>query len=415
MIKLNNLRQSDLNEFLLLLFSSMIFNGSRLIIDLGASKVLTISQYGRWAFVIIIGTYLTNLHFGVLNGMAREIPIALGSKKEYRSEAMKIATLQIISLVIVIVGVILSLLAFFLGDKNLYASILMVFSGLLFYQFVQSVLRAEQKFQQSSYHQGLSGIFILFFCLISIYFYKDFGLALGFGVALIFSSLFFLRYLSLKIMKVKRQVFIDLAKKGFPIFYVGFVYLAFTSIDRIMVQLYLGQNSLAIYHFANTLFTIGLLFITVLATQLYPKLLHSFGETKDLAVVRGLLSDQIKISTLLSIVLAVILSMLIYFFIPIFFAEFEEAVVIAITLLFGLPALSVALILSAYYHVIMQQRRLIPVMLGPLLLNVLVVSLFVKLDYGIMVFAIASTTSFYIYAFFMIRDYLRLSSTLNNS
>lgn len=409
LFKKNKLKQSNLNEFILLLSSSIILNGSKLFIDLSASKLLTISQYGNWALIILIATYMTNLHFGILNGMGREVSIALGEGKNNKAKLYKLAGLKTIIIVTVLIALLFIIMATQNDKGSYYALTLLVFTGLIFYQFVQSVLRAEQKFNKSSYHQALTGILMLVLSIYLMYLFEKVGLVIGFSVSLLFASLYFMKYLNIQVVKVNKKIFSELFNKGFPIYYIGFLYLLFTSIDRVLVQYYLGIEQLAIYHFSNTLFTVGLLFITVLGTQFYPKLLYAYGKTKDVVVVSNMLKNQIKIAITMALILSLIVSLIIYHFIPIFFDEYVESIWPAIILLAGLPGLAVAFILSSFYNVVMMQKRLVPIMILPLLINIMYASWLVQQVHGVIVFAVSSTISFYLYAFYMMWDYRKLT------
>ena len=120
------------------------------------------------------------------------------------------------------------------------------------------------------------------------------------------------------------------------------------------------------------------------------------------------MGKQIKIAILVSLFLTCILIILISNFIPIFFEKYHSSVSPSIILILGLPGLSLSFVLSSFYTVIMKQYRLIPIMIIPLLINVVMAWWFFNDGYGLDGFAISTTVSIYLYAIFMLWDYKRI-------
>jgi O-antigen/teichoic acid export membrane protein len=64
-----------IKEFLLFGLSSILYQGSRFVVNLGVAKILGPSTYGLWNMLNLILLYGSVIHLGVINAMNRDVPL----------------------------------------------------------------------------------------------------------------------------------------------------------------------------------------------------------------------------------------------------------------------------------------------------------------------------------------------------
>ncbi len=73
-------------EFTLFTASTLIYQAARFSFSLAAARALTADDFTAWALVVAILIYAPSLLMGVTNGMARQLPLLIGSGDERAAE-----------------------------------------------------------------------------------------------------------------------------------------------------------------------------------------------------------------------------------------------------------------------------------------------------------------------------------------
>lgn len=403
------LKESKLiKEYLLFVFSAILFNGGKFLVELIAAKRLGPQDYGVWSTMFLVITYATNLHFGVLNGLGREIPFNMAKKNAELIEDFKLVGLRIIFLTIFIFSILMTIYTSLKNYNDSFSNnpmlLIIYFVGYQLYQYFQYILRAELNFNSASIQQGITGIFIILIAIPMVYKWGLNGLIIGYAMPLLIGVLFFngkKDIFSFTSPPNSKDLFYRLLKVGFPIMAIGFLYTVITSIDRWIVVTFLGAKDMGFYSFAYNIFLIGMLFISLLATQFYSRLVLEYGKNESKVETTNLLKKQITLTIIISTFFSLIALCALPFLISKFVPKYESSLHVAQILLIGLPFLGISLSISGYFNVITKQQYLLIPMVTVALTNFLISLFLINVGFGKEGVAIGTVISYIIYSFLL--------------
>lgn len=288
--------KSFLREFLSFGSSTVLVQFSRVGSGLVVAGIVGPIAWGDWYLLNLIIAYGALSQLGVLNGMNRDVPAALGRNEpelavRLRQAALGLLVLASVSVVLLLLGLSLSTGIIHVSAAFLLTLVLLLASQVQTY--VSASLRSTTQFKQLSVLQLIQAVAYPVFSITGAVFFGLPGFIVGQILTLAITSL-----AAIPIPEVKwspildRALFKQLVFVGFPIMLVGVVHTIFTTVDRWVVAGYLGAESLGHYSLAiMALGAVGLL-PQVISQQFYPRMARTWAAEANPAALRSLATKQ---------------------------------------------------------------------------------------------------------------------------
>jgi O-antigen/teichoic acid export membrane protein len=289
-------RKKILAQTLHLSIASVVAQVTRFAKNVLLAGMLGPASFGLWNGLQVFITYAMNSHLGVLQAMARDIPMSRGAGSMEDIPRLATAAFSASLLFSVVGGIVTSLLALWMvsGETDTIVPALLLVPVVvvqMVFLYGQFFLRAMDEFVPLSraflisaplelvitvaftYALGLNGVLI--------------GLALsqaiGAVIALRTRRSFPLRF------QIDRVAVSRLIRTGFPIVLTVLGYFVLTTIDRLIVISFSGSEALGYYSLGSLAIT-ALGYIPIAVNQvMFPKFASRFGETGDAATLSGYL------------------------------------------------------------------------------------------------------------------------------
>ena len=394
--------------------------------EMVAARKLGPEDYGIWSIMFLITTYATNLHLGIINGLGRDIPFYLGQRNNDLIKQIKCVGIKVILATILIFAFFIFAYIHFLNrnqrHENAFILLIAYFIGYQLHQYTQYVLRAELKFNKASGQQAVTGVLIAVITIHLLIKWQLNGLIIGYAIPLFIGAFLFGTwgdFRTSKEFKVNTAVLLRLLKIGFPIMAIGFLYMIVTSVDRWVVVIFLGVEQMGYYSFAYNIFLGGLLFLSLLAKQFYPRLSFVYGKTNSKLAVANLLEKQIVLMLVFAVLASISISVLLPHFVRLLIPGYIPSLAVARILLISLPFIGVALVISGYFNVICEQRYLLLPMILAITINLSVSLLLIWAGFGKKGVAVSTLGSYALYCLLIYRNFfmqrLRLKNEQNSN
>jgi len=247
---------------------------------------LTPDQYGLWQYVNLIGVYGYVLLAGINPGLARELPYALGAKKNNHANNLA-STTKIISIFVALLLVVISIISsFFISDQQIKIGIIIIsiVTGIGFYRnYLLETCRAHGKLLVLLKVQAFE-ILLMFVSLFAVYKFQYYGMLYRALVIMILVTIM-LSYLDpMKKISPKwnKKAFLNLLKTGFPIYMSSYLLLIGTTTDRLILANKYEPEILGVYSPALMIFTAFQLIPNAISQYLSPKMSFQFGESNSI-------------------------------------------------------------------------------------------------------------------------------------
>lgn len=258
---------------------------------LGFIKTIVFGAYlspklmGYYSIAVTIAGYGTFLQLGLMSGLNRELPVALGSEnKKYYSGLVGETTMAIISLQLVgfiIYCIILGNITFkdvSVRNAFFFAGPLVIASSLG--QMVMLRLRSEQRILSFSSIQLINALGVLLLGIIAIRYmsYKGAIIAISFinfGSFIIVSKTILnpVDYFYFKLQDI-----IYLMRIGFPMMLAGALLKIQMSMDRLFLIKNVSASEIGIYQIGTLPLTMGIVIASIANQYVSPKLLFRYGQ-----------------------------------------------------------------------------------------------------------------------------------------
>lgn len=363
----------SLGEFAGFASSTVVVQTVRVATGLIAARVLGPVEWGEWYVLNLILAYGSLTHLGALSAMSRDVPAAMG-----RGNPVQAKRLASTSLGMTIAGglcgaVVVTLLARLSVVRGELASVALVGALLVSqqaYNFVVAYLRAKVRFPSASRLQfALAGTYlslgvggVLAFALP--------GFILGILIAHVIAVGAGWRHLKDIGIALEGSVARQLIASGLPIMLVGVANTLFTTVDRWIVLLRLGQYELGLYSLAIMALNAMALLPQVVSQQVYPRIAFSWARSGSIHEIERLVRRQRLASQTLTLPLTVVAIIAFPPLVERFLPEYADAVpAISVTLLTPLVA-SFGQGYSATLHVLGRQGWYLSAVLFAAVLNV---------------------------------------------
>jgi len=299
--------------------ANVIQSVSSMVMGVVAASCITPGDFGVYQSIILIATYATFLHFGVFNGLNRNLAYykAQGSiDKMQESIDTSYSVARANSVIGFFIGVGILMFLWVRGYSSFY-----LWSG--GYLLISMVLTPYSTHLACTYRSGqefgklgtLRNIQSAVFCILSLlpYFLGLIGKVIA-DMANCIVGYILLRKKPPYPARTKGslQSLKDLLSVGFPLLVGGYIWQVFVIADRTYIATHLSPEAMGLYTIAGYCISLFMVLPVALNTLLYPKAAARYGETGD---KRSLLPFWKKSLLLFSVVL-IPLVVIAYFVIP---------------------------------------------------------------------------------------------------
>ena len=285
-------------EFILYAGSTATMQASKLITTLLVAKMLGPTTTGWWNSIQPFLVYGVMLHFGVLNGMNRDVPYLTGKGQAERAEYIRRVSWGIALLSAGFSCVLVVAASLFVRDNPLASGALQMLGIALIFQqwylYKSMLLASAIRFKLLSIQQMSQAALFPFLSLSLAYFWGLNGFILGQAIVnlLVCALMTWLSHYDLRPIfdwKEARR----LAGVGFPIMTAGFSYDLLRSLDRWVILFFLGPVQVGYYTLSILALQAVTLLPGVVTSQFYPRMSKRFGESDSYEAILPLINKSL--------------------------------------------------------------------------------------------------------------------------
>lgn len=308
------------------------------------ARLLGPEDFGVWNAVLLVLGYGAYMEFGVLSAMGRDLPLYIG-----QSDWQKVAAVDGAARYATISGAIFACivvlaLSFLPGHSSKLALGMQAMAIALIlqqiYTYHRIVLRSHNNFKELSQQQVLFSIVTAGLAVLFVVFC---GLE-GRLVAAILAQAVIVMYALYRnpwqpVPKFEWHVARSLIRLGIPIVISGFIITMLTSIDRLMVIIFLDEKQLGYLGLGLMLVSVISLVPAMASQVLYPRINFHFGNRgRNIESLRSyVLTPPVILSTLLPMVIGplyLILPFVVKTFLPAYTPGITAARIVTIGIFF---------------------------------------------------------------------------------
>lgn len=395
-------RRGALKEFAVFASSTLWQQATRFGTNLIAATHLGPANWGLWQILSLILMYGPNAHLGTLNGMNREVPLLKG-----QGEPEKALRAQSASLGFLLMTTILTTLVF-AGAMARWAPphlthltfhLLPLFMLTQFYIWLQIYLKSNAQFALVSKQLFVFALLLAGLAIPLTLWQGLVGFIWGQFFATLGTILLILRTFPIDIMpRVDWAESWRLIRVGAPIMVVGLLFTLMTTVDRWAITTFLGAEQLGFYSISLMASSILNMLPTVVAEQIYPRMVEAWGRTRQVAIVRTWTVRQILLSSAVTLVAIVPVAIAAPWGVSLFLPKFLPGLPAIYPML--LPPLFLALAggFGNALNTLSKQHIYLAVQAASLPVLVAVTFVFIKAGWGIVGVAWANAVAFGLYA-----------------
>ena len=361
-------------------------------------KLLSPEMYGLWNILNLIPRYASYLDFGARDAMRFLIPKHELQKETETIEKIKGSVLYGSLLPYLLIASIIMIIAFFIDVTLkvrvglLTMSIVIMLQWYLF--FYESYLKSFQKFKLISLFHFMYASMTVFFSLILIYLFNLYGAYISLVVAEILIILFLRKKSPIQSYGAFHlTVFRSLIKKGITIKAFGLCILLLRTTDRFIISYFLGMEQLGYYAIALMVLQSFMLIPGASRQVIEPRIVqdignHSTDTMLSEYIFKPLLNSAYYLPFLIGPVIF-LLPTLITLVLPRYIPGIIPTQILIIGAYFlGLTTLIRSYIIANNWHV-----KVLGLIAIVLIINVGLISLLVKMGYGLIGVAIGGSVS----------------------
>lgn len=391
-----------------------------LVTNIIAAKYLLPYDLGVIQSVMLVTIYCSFFHFGVFNGLNRNIAFYAAQNGEKKIQDMVDAS-WLVAVVNALIGVLVSVVVFVFFYINNYPSLYLysvaiVLGVLVFLPITthyETVYRGCRAFMPLGISLNISSFTNLIFGFLPMFF-GAIGVIFRYAIAQFVSFLLLFGRCPVKPKAMgKRAEVFDLARVGFPMLVTGVLYMFYTAADRTIVAFTLGPSAVGELALSGMIITAIQILPMSIGVLLYPRASYIYGLQKSSLALKRILI----IGLILNIVTVIPMCLASYVWIGYIVEHFLPNYVKGIG---AAKIYSLASMFLIYFGVTMifpVIRRNTPLIVGCVLSIVIMWILglfFVKAGYGIegIAWARLITNAFmclfvFVYAYYFIRKEIR--------
>ena len=377
-----------------------------IVVSIIAKALLGAAGAGQWALIKVFCSYGEYSDLGTRNAMLREMAQSSGSGDKEKSLLVRDSSFSFMSLMACVSATIIFFSAFFKVQDPVLRKGLFVASLLVIatqgYNFYLCLLRTLKKITALSSLVVLNMVFVTLFSLLGCWMARVIGFALGTFFATAISA--FLGYKfsgSAVLWKWDSKEIIRLLKIGVPTVLISYALVTFLSLDSVMIGKMIGLKELGYY-------TIGLMAVQQVSTIgrftqiiLMPYIQEHYGKSKQIKESRHYF---LRITRVLVFVLPVIIAGVIFLLpcvVHYLLPKFLPGIFSMKILVLGYFFVVVNEMSSTILFTMNKQGRLIPILLGLVLMAFALNYGFIRKGWGIEGVAIATGMTYFFYFIFL--------------
>jgi O-antigen/teichoic acid export membrane protein len=366
--------------------------------------ILGPTTYGLFTIFQIILNYAAYSHLGILFAIEREIPYFIGKREFEKVENIKNTSFTFIQSFLSLGIIIVFLLTFILVKKaplfiqGFRIVLLIVFAQQLYIYYV-TLLRSEKKFNIVSKVTIIFAVFSTLLCILLGLKYKLTGVLW----ALVISYLIAIIYINMKRkygirFKIDKKLLRELIKTGFVLLIIGLGYITLTSIDKIVIIIFLDKTSLGYYSIAFMVVTLMMYFPNAISSIMFPSFLGKYGENDNIQDLKKYMVQPTLILAYLMPILIGWIYIIIGPLIKLTLNKYIPGIESAKILVLGSFFLAVVYMAGHLLVTLKKFNKYIRIQILVIGMAILLNIVFVRLGWGIKGVAYATSIGFFLYS-----------------
>lgn len=388
-------------ETLLFASSSLLARASRFIVATAAAYILGPSSWGGWMLLGLVVLYSEIISLGIVQGMGRELPFWKGCADARRVRKIRGASVGFVLVSAFLSAVALPLLGWSVTTGDLRLMFLCV-PPLLFgrqvHRFLEHFLMSDRQFVKVSCQRFVFALLLPAIALPLTVRYELPGLIIGQGLTLLVVSSLMVWILGNTLtitLDVKETC--RLIRVGLPIAIGHLLQNVITTVDRWIIGVHFGKETLGHYWLCATAVEGMSLLPRLFGQQVYPRMTERFGRTARYASLRGLMLRQSIISAAAAIPIALGICWLLPLYIRAFLPEYVPGIPAMRIMLIGLVFYSLSGISTVFLITVGKQVYYMFVQAGVVVVNLGLNLLFVSLGWGMEGVALGSALAYVVF------------------
>ena len=246
------------------------------------------TMYGVWAALTILLTFGSYVHLGVLEGMSREIPYAMGKDDSAKADGIRANAFGFCVAGSLVIGFCSILFAFIFRESigpvgffgTITVSLLILLQNMIL--FYEKALAAVKRFSVIVASDVVFPLSYIILTLILVPTWKIYGIfAVALLVPLTMCLFYYLKTGYRPRLIFDRESIFSLVKIGFPVTALLMVPFVLFTIDRLFIFKFLGARELGYYALALLVSKSLLYFPAVVSIVIGPRLFHSYGKGEN--------------------------------------------------------------------------------------------------------------------------------------
>ncbi len=391
-------------DYAALLGATGLFHAARLGLTLWAAARLGPERFGAWNLLAALIGYASHAHLGVLTGMARDVPIALGGGNT--REAAHLESVGLAGAVLAALGSLTLWVASLAvpalrawADPALLLAAGAVASSNLIFLYTTMRARAKLQFRSQALQTGAAAI-------VMVSTYAAFGgeglvglaVALAAGHALGAAVGFALDPARPRLAALEAATLRRLVGVGLPLLSAGILFSLLTTADRWVLQAWLGTEAVGLYTLAILAFGAAILGPTVASQISYPEMAHALGRSGDPRALGPLVRSHSARGLAAGAAPALLLALALPIFVRAWLPDYGPGVAAALWVLPGVVAVGAAMGCANFLNTAGHHRSYLAVQGLGLVTNVVASSTAAWAGWGLAGVAAATSLSLCLYA-----------------
>ena len=361
---------------------------------------------GIWSALKVILDYAQYTGLGITSAVYCEIPYLRGAGKYTEIEEIKNVSFSFNLIVSLVVGGILFLCPFFLGNKYPHyvltgLRVLAIIVILTFFNNLMiSILRADKKFITISKTLMLNAILTIVFAAFVVSKYRLYGMYLTIPAVLFIASVFMMASEKMTFrIYFNRAHLSRLMKIGIPLFLSGIFYTIYITVDKIMVIKMLGARELGYYSLAILMTGVIESFPRLFNIVLFPRVQEKYGEDQSYETVIKYVDKPTKLVFFAGIIFLGHIYFMISGLVPVLMPKYVPGIVSAKIVLCGFLMFVLSMSSENFILTVRKQVYQIPMLLAATIVSFLINFYFIKCGFGIMGVALGTSLGYILYFF----------------
>ena len=283
---------------------------------------------GVWTTVATFETYATFIRIGIVNGMNRELPFALGAGNKETAIKYAETTLSFTLINILFVLLVAPYFIFHLELSSVFIAcigvILVRITTTFYTSYLAGTFRSDDQFDKLSNIQFVMLIIKLVSC--PLIFFGIYGFLIMELILVIVNTLLLHRFRPFHIKpKFHPEAFKSLLKIGLPLFITSSLIGFIDTLPRLYIINFGDVKMMGLYAPILMFLSYISMFPNVLSTYLYPKLSFKMGESSDSLAVWKKFKKMNVVSLIVILAMTIVIYLTIDYFV-FFFPKYSESV-----------------------------------------------------------------------------------------